>query len=217
MSNQEESQKKEESREATLASFKRSMTDEIDKFFDESTIEAQKQTKPKAPPKRLDVTGCGLIQLMTMPPGWTERTDESKPDSRFFHHPNQPECEIEVSTTFRQVGEDEAGLLSESLKHVHYFPPSELKRLSQLLGEKVDQQKFRILIAAIKEIAGKKVFLIEGRFVESETDQLCVFFDFDGTAKNLQTFQFSAPRKLWPVHYAKVKAVLKSIKWQGSS
>ena len=220
MSNSEESGTP-VSREQALAKLKENLGDELDRLFDEAIIGAPKAAKSKVPKNKpaIEIKNYGKLALIVMPAGLVEGTPQSgETDSRRcreFH----PADESTVRLVFFFRGERTSPEAAERfqsilLKGTHVLSLSELKSLKEIMRDKGEAQKFKIFVGATRELNGTKVLVVEGRYLDSQSEVHAIFIDGDGTGLIVQEIYFVAPKGKYPRYFAEATATFKSIQWK---
>lgn len=222
MSNSEES-KSPLSREQALAKLKESLADELDRLFDEAIIGAPKAHRTKSqdqnPP--IEIHNYGKLSSLVMPVGWIEDKPESgETDSRRcreFH----PQVNKSVRLVFFFRGTRASPEAAEQFrlvlsKRAHVLSPAELKKLGEILRDKAEPERFKIMVAATRELNGSRVLVVEGSYLDTNNkrEAYAMFIDGDGSGSIVQEISFLAPKREYPSFFADATSSFKSIQWK---
>ena len=96
----------------------------------------------------------------------------------------------------------------------HHLTQAETERLEELLGDAADPERFSVLDARTEILNGRRALIVEGRWINSQTDMIRVYLDIRGDGRFAQEVIFSAPIKEYESHIQAVRACLRSIIWQ---
>src|SRR5215470_4731908 len=141
---------------------------DIDDLFDRLLTAKEKPTKTSkaSAAEPIAIAGYGRIERMTMPEGWKEVEGEDRSLWQFSVE-GRPEVAICLPAGFRPLSEEVAERVSAVLsKPAHVLTPTELKSLNELLMERGEPQKFKMVVARTVELNARKVIVVEGRFAE---------------------------------------------------
>lgn len=228
MADDQQSKQPTESPEEALARFKRDLGTELDKFFDEDAIKARKSQGHKPAERRakeqlpqLEITNFGVVATCRLPAGWVENVapaaDTQSVRFREFHPADHPAAKICFFFRGHRVTESAAGDFQKLFsKADHYLTPSEFKSLAEILRDLADEAAFKLLQAATRDLSGRKVLTVEGRFIRSEHDTYSVYVDVDGSGSIVQEVHYQAPKADYPRYLKEVKLSVDSIQWRQS-
>src|SRR4030095_7962235 len=203
-----------------LDHYKRNVGDELDRIFDEATIQAsQTKARERREEPRLEITNYGRIGQITLPPGWTEAQQPAgEADKRRFREFNPAgKANIKICFFFRghRVAEESAKSFQTVLaKPGHVLTSAELATVAEVVRDKTPSDKFKLLVAETRDISQKRVLLVEGTYTETAEDVHAVHIDGDGAGSIIQEIYFQAPKKEYPLHFAEASAAFKSIQWK---
>lgn len=206
--------------EEALDNYKKSVGDEIDRFFDEATIQsAREKTRERKEEPRLEITNYGRIGYISLPPGWVETQqpagEQDRRRFREFHPPDKPRVKICFFFRGHRTGQESAQAFQSILsKPTHVLTRPEYASVAEIVRDKAEASSFKLLVAATRELAGKKVLIVEGRYKESQEEVHALHIDGDGTGTIVQEVYFQAPRDTYPLHFAEASASFKSIQWK---
>lgn len=214
------------SREEALADFKRSLTDELDKIFDEATIAAakEKKTQKKAPKEepRVEVSNFGRVGSILLPPGWVERQpepDEANPKRKLREFHPQESTDVKMCLFFRghKVAEENASAFKTLLeKPPHFLTPTELKSVAEIVRDKADKTVFKVIVIATRDVNGLPVLVTEGRYLETNQDVYAIHADADGSGSIVQEVIYQGPKEDYLRFFSEALGAIKSIQWKPS-
>ena len=221
MTDQEGSGVPAESREQALARLRQTAEAEIDRVFDEVTSRTKRAPRAKLQKDepRLEIRNYGRVEFMSMPAGWLETvldkqpTDKSK--RREFHHPTNPRARICLyfrGYKISNAASDNFRLLLS--KRPHFLTPLELKSSAEVLTDRGVSDKFRLLVAATRDISNNTVLVIEGSECTSQEDAYILYIDIDGSGSLIQEISFQGPPHEFPHSFAQAMSAFKSIQWR---
>ncbi len=220
MSNDQDSSSRAQSLDEALDNYKRTVGDELDRIFDEATIQAAKtKTRERKEEARLEITNYGRIGAITLPPGWLEAQqpagETDKRRFREFTPPGQPVVKICFFFRGHRLADESARAFQSVLeKPGHVLTSAEFATVAEVVRDKAPSEAFKLLIAATRDINQKRVLIVEGHFTETGEDVHSVHIDGDGAGSIVQEIYFQAPKKDYPLHFAEASATLKSIQWK---
>jgi hypothetical protein len=223
MTSKDEKNQPTESFEEALAKFKKNLTADLDDIFDEEAIKARKAQKGRRVKQqelpRLEVANFGVVASFTLPPGWVESSfsqgEAQQSRSRIFHDSDSPSVQLCFFFRGHRVSEQAAREFLDLLSRPdHFLKPSEFKAAREIVRDLGNTGSFKLLQAATRQLNGKRVMIVEGRFVQSEQDTYALFVDVDGTGTIVQEIHYQAPKLDYARHLAVVKAAMESIAWR---
>ncbi len=95
----------------------------------------------------------------------------------------------------------------------HHLTPGELDQLELLLRDAGDPEVFSLLDGRTEEINGRKVLVIEGRYIKSGTRMLRFYFDVNEDGQFVEEVFFSAPPDEYDKSVKAVKACFHAVVW----
>jgi len=220
MSPDQESTSRAQSLDEALDHYKRNVGDELDRIFDEATIQAAKtKTRERKDGPRLEITNYGRIGQMILPPGWTEAQqpagETDKRRFREFTPPDKPNVKICFFFRGHRVADEVAKAFQAVLeKPAHVVTSAEFAAVAEVVRDKTPSDTFKLLVAATRDVNQKRVLLVEGTYSESNDDVHALHIDGDGAGSIIQEVYFQAPKKEYPLHFAEVSTAFKSIQWK---
>lgn len=210
-----------ESPEQALARLRQAADAEIDRVFDEVTSRTKRAPRAKLQKDepRLEIKNYGRVASMSMPPGWLETmlknqsTDKSK--LREFHHPTNSLVRIDLYFRGYKISNSAADSFKLLLsKRPHFLTPAELKSFGEVLSDRGTSDKFKMLVAATRDINNNTVLVIEGRQCATQEDAYILYIDIDGTGSLVQEISFQSPHNEYPHCFSHAMSAFKSIQWR---
>lgn len=161
----------------------------------------------------------GQIDSITIPPGWIEVHEEKGRDVPFTMRRFQPADDENPILAFfyrgRRIDKDSAERFRQILAlPAHVLSKKEFDDLKAVLRDKNDPEEFQVVIAKTEEFNGKRVLIVEGRYLGISEDNRHMFIDSDGTGSAVQEVFYQAHRRVFPLYYRTAAAAMKTIKWK---
>jgi hypothetical protein len=187
---------------------------EVSKFLDE-------WIKPKQPAagRPSDNVSIGQVHEMKIPSGWMEG-QSVKPVGgsslfREFHPSEDPEVKLCFFYRGRRVSDQSAKAFHSALEQpAHTLKANELESLREVLREKGNPQQFNITAARTEDLNGKRVLVVEGKYLNTELESRALFVDSDGSGSAVQEIYYQAPRAQYAQNLQAAIDAMKSIRWK---
>lgn len=113
------------------------------------------------------------------------------------------------------VKEHSAAAFREVLsKPAHVLVPSEIKVLGEVMRDKSASGEFISVVARTEDINGRRVLVVEGRYIQSQHDVFAYYVDSDGSGKFVQEIYFHAPKEKYLQFSRQAREAMKSIQWK---
>lgn len=157
---------------------------------------------------------------LALPNGWmlsaTKERTESNAESYVLYSPSEDSSvmfwyyfrgtKVNKSTAlnFRQI-------LSEP---AHSLSLKELKSIGAVMRDKAKSENFRTLFARTREINGKMVLVVEGRYPGDEQDAITIYIDADGSGQIVEELHYRAPKEHYMCYLRDVRGAFQSIVWK---
>jgi hypothetical protein len=163
----------------------------------------------------------GQIEDMALPNGWLQSAPhrfaggvgtqslyefhpaDAPPAKLCFYYRGLPESE-EVGQKFRAVLDQEP----------HHLSGEEMKSLDEVLDDKAGAEAFTPFVARTENWNGKRILIVEGRYVKIGEDAMEIFVDAGGDGRLIQEIFFQAPRDLYEKYWTEAKKSMQSIEWK---
>lgn len=164
----------------------------------------------------------GQIQTITIPAGWEEHYEEREravPFTMRFFQPQENENAI-LAFFYRGRRLDNANgdnfrkLLQQP---AHVLNQQEFEDLKAVLRDKNDPDEFQVVIAKTEDFNGKRVLIIEGRYLGICEDNRHMYIDSDGSGTAIQEVYYQAHRSIFPRFYRTAAAAMRTIKWRAGA
>lgn len=176
-----------------------------------------------APMSHPEVRNRGQIAEMTLPEGWVEAPPvvfsggQGMKSRRVIHPPDLPA----VRLTFFYRGLPMNRRAGQAFLKVLQQPPHDISdeewnSLTVLLRDR-DPEEFTRFTARTEDWNGRRVLVVEGRYLELQEDNLEIFVDAVGDGRTVQEILYQAPKDLYNRYLRGAETALKSIKWKSSS
>lgn len=164
----------------------------------------------------------GQIESISIPPGWEELYEEKGRDVPFTIRRFQPPDDENAILAFFYRGrrlDNETGnkfrqVLSRS---AHVLNQHEFNELSAVLRDKNDPEEFQLVIAKTEDFNGKRVLIVEGRYLGTSEDNRHMYIDSDGTGTAVQEVFYQAHRHIFPRYYKLAASAMRTIQWRSYS
>jgi len=165
------------------------------------------------------ITGHGQIKKMVLPARWVEGPVQERPfdvqSLRWFHPPDddQPRlCFFDRGYPIDEAaGEAFSDLLNAwSLK----LSAEELWPLQEVLREAVPGEYFELKNASTGRLKGKRILLVEGKYVDRGWNTYSVFVDVDGTGCIVQELYYTAPQERYDEFLTAAMESMRTIEWE---
>ncbi|MBX9567827.1 MAG: hypothetical protein K2X77_02990 [Candidatus Obscuribacterales bacterium] len=161
----------------------------------------------------------GQIQNITIPPSWEEHFEEREravPFTMRYFHPQDDENAM-LAFFYRgrrldKVNGEKFRKVLESPAHV--LNQHEFEDLRAVLRDKNDPEEFQVVIAKTEDFNGKRVLIIEGRYLGIAEDNRHMFIDSDGTGTAVQEVFYQAHRSIFPRFYKAAAGAMRTIQWK---
>lgn len=167
--------------------------------------------------KMTRVSDLGQISEMTLPQDWKLGTTDSGSGGTFreYHPAGRPEVKICFYYRGQRIGEEEGAAFKAVLdKPAHVLSKAEIQSLTEVMRNKHDPKVFHMMGAHTEDLNGKRVLVVEGRFVEKQYDTRSIYVDSDGTGTAVQEIYFQAPKADYMMTVKQAQDAFRSIKWK---
>lgn len=170
---------------------------------------------------RIHVTNQGQISDMVLPKGWKvgvqSQNVQGNSDYRDFRPEGDSDSNARLCFFYRgRVTSRASGERFHTLLKApdHVLSGKELESLKEVLRDKVTPG-FSLLSARTEELNGKRVLMIEGRFVEIQQDVRAILVDANGTTgRVVQEIYYQAPKDSYLRYLKHAKESMNSIEWK---
>lgn len=167
----------------------------------------------------VEVLNCGQIERMKLPPGWQANQKQEGKIGNSSYRDYTPPDNKEVKMVFfyrgRPVEPGSASAFHGLLeKPAHSLSPAELKSIAEVIRDRQDARDFQMLSARTEDLNGKRVLIVEGRYIQIQQDTYAVLVDADGSGKAVQEIFFQAPKENYMRFSREAKESIKSIQWK---
>ena len=160
----------------------------------------------------------GVVGSFLVPPGWVEGTGQmpsGQGRSRIFHQASKEGVQLCFFFRGHRVSDPAAVELAGLLARPdHFLKLSEFRAVQEIVRDLGSRDGFKLLQAATREIKGKRVLVVEGRFASREEDTYALFVDVDGSGSIVQEIYYQAPKFDFARHLFEVKVAMESIGWR---
>lgn len=162
----------------------------------------------------------GQIESITIPDGWEELYEKREREVPFtirqFHPPEDETAILSFFYRGRRIDEEGSDRFRTLLnKPAHSLSQEEFYALSSVLRDKTDPEEYQVVIAKTEDFNGKRVLIVEGRYLGTSEDNRHMFIDSDGTGGAIQEVYYQANRYIFPRYYRAAAAAMKTITWKG--
>lgn len=182
--------------------------------------EVRESFDPLAPEVENEVLDRGEVRRMVLPKGWilgeVRDKGEEKQYSYATFHPREA-ANVLLWYFYRgyKMNEREASEFKQVLdKPAHMLTAPETRSVAQIIRDKSDPDNFRLMAAKTEEINGKKVLVVEGRYVEADDDAYSIYIDADRLGRTVQELHFRAPKDQYHRYLKDAKSAFGSIAWK---
>lgn len=187
-----------------------------EEFFKELLSEPKHGQKAKA--NMTQISDIGQVLSMTIPSSWKEGEPATLPANAFFkeyHVANEPD----VKLCFFYRGQRSSPAAAEAFRSLlqkpdHLLTPAEIKSVAEIMRNKDDAKEFAMLSARTREINGKRVLEVEGRYTEKQIDAQAIYVDAEGTGSVVQEIFYQAPKNQYMLHQRETRQAFDSIAWK---
>lgn len=157
---------------------------------------------------------------IALPKGWThsrtkERTETST-ENYVLYNPRE-DASVMFWYYFRgtpvnhRTAQNFRKILAEP---AHSLSPKELSSISMVMRDKAKVENFRTLFARTREMNGKMVLVVEGRYVSDEQDAITIYIDADGSGQTVEELHYRAPKEHYMCYLRAIKSAFQSIVWK---
>jgi hypothetical protein len=165
-----------------------------------------------------EVITRGEIAQMQLPDGWTLQRHKNygeTPDSYWqFQPPGNPDAMIMLYERGKPLSKSaDAGLQSILEKPPHVLTKAEIKSIAEVLDDQISANDFRMTSAYTKDLHGKTILVIEGRYLELKQDRYHLYVRIPDSAMVQEIF-YQAPAKIYPSYLSEAEASFDSITWR---
>ncbi len=186
-----------------------------DSFF-QDLLDATPRSKDNV---KMEITDIGQVQRMVLTDQWTVPAHQPEvPAGSGFHEyfvKDRPEVKIcfyyRGRRTSERSGEAFRGVLQ---KPPHVLLASEIDALAETLRNKDDKSVFSLLNARTEDINGKRILIVEGRYIAKQYDTQALYIDSDGTGTAVQEVYYQAPKQEYAIFLKQAREAIKSIQWK---
>jgi hypothetical protein len=168
----------------------------------------------------LSLSNHGQIERMTLPEGWVESEAQTRSEAdlsqlRKFHAPGNEDVQI----CFHYRGLPVTERSGESFRKLlemprHQLMPKEMWDIQEVLDSMMLDNNFETVSARVDDVHGKRVLIVEGRWVPLKFDTYSMFIDASGTGSVVHEIYYAAPVAHYPLHLKEAKNALESIVWK---
>lgn len=183
-------------------------------------IAKSEATPVSNPTKKPQFNDLGKIKSMSLPDGWVAGAPEPNRGVpgrvyRYFHAPQSKDVQIcyfnRGPAMYKQFADGFRDILS---KPAHKLSPEEIPYLRELLREMANPKHFQLNNASTIDHNGKRVLLLEGRYIGIQHDVRELFIDSDGTGQFVQEIYYKAPAAVFQANLPAAIKAFQSIVWK---
>lgn len=161
----------------------------------------------------------GQISSISIPHGWLEYYEEKHRDVPFTIRKFQPADDENPVLAFFYRGrriDGESGKLFKNLlsNPAHVLARDEFQKLGAVLRDMTDPEEFQVMIAKTEDFNGKRILIVEGRYLSTSEDVRHIFIDSDGSGTAVQEVYFQAHRAIFGRYYKTAAAAMRTICWK---
>lgn len=168
-----------------------------------------------------EVRNRGQIAEMTLPTGWVEDPPVQfsggvgMKSRRVIHPPEAPR----VRLVFFYRGLPMSQKAGKRFFDVLQGPPHDLTEqewdsLAVLLRDREDPSEFMRFAARTEDWNGRRVLVVEGRYLEIQEDNFEIFIDAVGDGRTVQEVIYQAPTDVYNKYWRIAEGSLKTIRWK---
>lgn len=165
----------------------------------------------------MKVSDLGQIRELTLPKDWKLGTTDSGGMGTFreYHSASRPEAKLCFFYRGMRVSPPDGEAFKTVLdKPAHVLSRAEIQSVADIMRDKDDPKVFQIRGAHTEVINGKKVLVVEGRFIERQHDSYSIYVDSDGTGTAVQEIFFQAPKDDYMLTIKPAQDAIRSVRWK---
>lgn len=188
------------------------------KFNMEYLMESDKIRLAQAKPvdKVVDV---GQIGTMKLPSGFVEgESERGTVGSNMFqeyHLAADPSVKLYLEYRGFKMSKATGGKFHDILAEPpHKLSAEELKSLGEMFDTRSNPSEFHTQIAKTQDVDGKRVLVLEGRYLKHDLQARTMFIDADDTGRVVQQVTFQTPMDKRSQYFNDGINALESIKWR---
>ncbi|MCA9800957.1 MAG: hypothetical protein KC777_03170 [Cyanobacteria bacterium HKST-UBA02] len=166
-----------------------------------------------------EVTDVGQIARLTLPDGFEKGPRESGTSGNNLFEEYHLGTDADVKLYFEYRGRRMSQTSSTAFKDLlaapeHRLKPDELEALGELLGDKKNPGSFRVDVARTQDLNGKRVLVVEGRYLQHDLQARSMYIDTDGSGSAVQEVTFQTPADKVSKHFLAGVRALESVVWK---
>lgn len=167
-----------------------------------------------------EVIDLGQIARLNMPPGFVKGESEGGTSGNNYFAEYHLEADPEVKLYFEYRGHRTSKAQAEKFhallnKPAHKLSPEETQSdFGEILSDKNIPQDFHTQIAKTQDINGKRVLVVEGRYINHDLQARTLYVDTDSTGSAIQEITFQTPVDKRSKYFTSGIKALESIKWK---
>lgn len=166
----------------------------------------------------IEVTDCGPVKRISLPPGWRERTNERPlPDGRFVRTFFPPACpQAHICLYYRPTPvafTSGASFLRSLVTPFHDLSENEIDRLDSILEGMAVADAFEMLSAGTGYLNGKRIIRIVGRWRLQGNKTVAVFTNADQRGCVVMQIYYAAPERHFDTYLEDATEAMQSVEW----
>lgn len=191
------------------------MDADLSKYETPRVAQVQKMSDSRAM-----IENHGQIENLPLPKDWVESNKKfasgiGARSFRAFHPKNDEKVALCLFYRGLAMSPTSSEAFHDLLeKKPHPLDLSELASIKEVLRDKKNPADFTIKNAETKDVSGKRVLVVEGRYKELQEDATAMFIDADGTGRFVQEVYYQTPKGHAPESYKAAKDSMFSIRWK---
>jgi hypothetical protein len=153
------------------------------------------------------------IRRLQLPPGWEQERSDAGPEvGRAYRAPGHPQAGMFFRVEPRPTPPADAlAFVSILAAPPHQLTPSEIKSIAGILREAGDPDVCANISIGTRDLGGRRVLQVEGRWLERQWDNLRIYVDVHGNGSAIQEIYYGAPRAVYPEYLPVAKECLSSL------
>jgi hypothetical protein len=181
------------------------------------SFQTGRKTITVLPPQQLmQINNHGQIECLTLPTNWREGASHQGPRLEFERTFSPVPCQTaKLQLWFRGAPISDPGRIAFDVvlsKPKRILLPSEVASLSEVMGWMANDT-FHIMVARVDEVGGRKVLIVEGRYIPKEIDYYAVLLQNPKAHDYIQDIYFQASKDEFPLFIKEVKQAIYNIQW----
>ncbi|MBZ0186660.1 MAG: hypothetical protein K8F91_10460 [Candidatus Obscuribacterales bacterium] len=166
-----------------------------------------------------EVTNIGQIARLTLPTGFEPGVKRAGTSGNNFFAEYHLASDPDVLLYFEYRGARMSKASSDSFRQLlegpaHHIKADQLQEFGELLSDKRNPKDFRVDVARTQDLNGKRVLVVEGRYLKHDLQARTIYIDADGSGSAVQEVTFQTPPDKVNQHFLSGVQALESIKWK---